>query len=106
MLAFERHVVAALTTASAPDHRRAVADWVDATLRDMPQHLRAGVMVESHLLHGWWRLRAAGGRTDVAALLAKVERSPVAFLRQYLRLFGSLVLFAELELEPEPTPVP
>jgi hypothetical protein len=94
VLAFEREVVSALTEASGADRRAAVARWVDHSLRDMPEHLRAGVAIESLLLG------AAGGRRRPQAVIEWLGRTRVGPMRQYYRLFRSLVLFGELELTP------
>jgi hypothetical protein len=94
VLAFERQVVDAL--ASGPgDRRRAVAAWVDGSLADMPEVLRAGVAIESVVLGSWWR--TARRRRDARTFVAALSRGRIAPLRQYARLFRSLVLFAELE---------
>ena len=94
MLGFERRIVAALTTATDPDLRAGVAAWVDDTLRDMPEHLRLGIVVESVGLWLW----AAVRRTDDAALIRSFESSPLWPVRQYARLLKGLVIFAEQEL--------
>ena len=94
MLGFERRMVAALTTTSDPARRIAIEGWVDDTLRDMPEHLRAGVLVESLGLGLWSRAR----RTDDRCLLRSFGRSPLWPVRQYVRLLHGLVLFAESEL--------
>jgi hypothetical protein len=96
MLGFERRVVAALTTVEDPQLRAAVERWVDETLRDMPEHLRLGVLAESIALGAWARLRA----TPDAVLIASFESSPLWPVRQYVRLLRGLVLFAEQELQP------
>jgi hypothetical protein len=93
---FERRVVSALTTSTDPGVRDGVAAWVEASLHDMPEHLRAGVLAQSVALGAWARLR---GQED-AALLRSFERSPLWPVRQYLRLLRSLVIFAEQELAP------
>ena len=98
MLGFERRVVAALTTVEDPDVRAGVERWVDDTLRDMPEHLRAGVLGESIVLGTWARLRGS----DDASLLASFEGSPLWPVRQYVRLLRGLVLFAEQELDDAP----
>lgn len=104
MLGFERRIVAALMTASDPDLRAGVARWVDETLRDMPEHLRLGVVVESVGLGLWARVRGQ----DDATLVASFESSPLWPVRQYVRLLKGLVLFAEQELAvpvaAQPTP--
>jgi len=94
MLGLERRIVAALTTADDPAVRSGVATWVEETLQDMPEHLRLGVAVQSVVL-GLWASTRPG---DDAALLASFERSPLWPVRQYVRLFKGLVLFAEQEL--------
>ena len=99
MLWFERHVVAALTETSDPGQRAAIASFVDGTLAAMPEHLRAGVAAESLAFGAWTRLRR--GRPE--AVVASLRRSPVGLLRQYERLLGSLVLFAEHELAVDRT---
>ena len=99
MLWFERHAVAALTVTADPDQRAAIESFVGGTLDAMPEHLRAGVAVESLALGAWARLR----RTSPDALVASLGRSPVGLLRQYERLVGSLVLFAEHELAVDRT---
>ncbi len=98
MLPFERRVVAELTTAQAPEHRRAVQDWVDACLADMPDVLRLGVAAES-VAFGLCVALLRPRRLD--GLLRWLDRSPIGVLQSYPRLFRSLVLFGELELEPE-----
>lgn len=97
MLPIERRVVADLTTTDDPAHRRAVEAWVEGTLAEMSDVLRLGVMAESLLFSAWAALRRP---SDVHGLLAWLDRSPVSLLRSYPRLFRSLVLFGELELDP------
>lgn len=101
MLGFERRFVVALVRAGDERRRQDVEAFVDATLRAMPEHLRAGVLMESLALAGWTHVRY-GWRRDAAmtALLPSLARSPIGVLRQYPRLFRSLVLFAEYELAP------
>jgi hypothetical protein len=96
VLAFERRVVAALTESTEPDRRAAVAAWVDGCLREMPEHLRAGVAAESLALSGWAALRGGCGHPD--DVMEGLARSGLPPVRQYVRLFRSLVLFADLEL--------
>ena len=104
MLWFEREVVAALIDPRLDEPtRRAVTDYVDRTLRSMPEHLRAGVAAESLVFGAWSRVEHAAGRLDrdrVRARLERWRRSPLDPIRQYVRLLESLVLFAEHELEP------
>jgi hypothetical protein len=99
MLWFERHVVSSLTETSDPGHRSAIEAFVDSTLRAMPEHLRAGVVAESIALGAWARLRGA----SPDALVDSLRQSPIGLLRQYERLLGSLVLFAEHELAVDRT---
>jgi hypothetical protein len=94
MLAFERRVVDVLIESGDSHVRSEVTTFVESSLADMPTHLRAGVVAESVALTGV----AAVVGTSRALRLA--EASPVALLRQYVRLFRSLVLFAELEASP------
>jgi hypothetical protein len=104
VLWFERQVVGALMSPSLDDGARiAVESYVDQTLRSMPEHLRAGVLAESLLFGAQPRLAHALGRDDTAGLRARVDRwrtSRIDFVRQYVRLLHSLVLFAENELAP------
>lgn len=102
MLRFEREVVGALGTAADQPTRSAVEAFVDGSLRAMPEHIRAGVLAESLLLGAYTRLLSAIGQaTSPPALSAKLdawETSPIGPLRQYVRVFRSLVLFSENEL--------
>jgi hypothetical protein len=94
MLAFERRVVDALIETGDPAGRARVHAWVDASLREMPELLRFGVVAESVafgvLAHAW--------RGSLEQLLASLERNPIGLVRSYVRLFRSLVLYGELEL--------
>lgn len=94
MLRFERRVVASLTESADPDTRAAVERWVETTLAVMPEHLRAGVVAQSLALGAWTSLR----RRRPEAVVASLRDSPVGLVRQYERLLGSLVRFAEHEL--------
>lgn len=78
-------------------HAQRVEAWVEGSLADMPQLLRAGVAAESALVAAARRLLPS---RDLADLLGLMERSPVGLLQQYPRLFRSLVLFGDLELSP------
>jgi hypothetical protein len=104
VLWFERQVVGALMSSTLDDRARiAVESYVDETLRSMPEHLRAGVLAESLLFGARPRLAHALGRADNAGLRARIDRwstSRIDFVRQYVRLLHSLVLFAENELAP------
>jgi hypothetical protein len=69
----------------------------------MPEFLRLGVFGETILLSTWARIRhGRQAAASVGAVVASLDRSPIGLLRQYVRLFRSLVLFAELELETAP----
>jgi hypothetical protein len=110
MLRFERQVVEALVTTtddtSTDDAvRAAVESYVEGALRSMPQHLRAGLAVESLLLGGWAVLSRVGRRSRTTLLdrLESWDASRVDLIRQYVRLLRSLVLFAENELQPGAT---
>ena len=108
MLRFERQVVATLMTTPDRGRQAAVERFVDGTLRSMPEHLRAGVLAESVAL-GTLATVVRSGRGQTGThdrLLDWIERSPVGLLRQYVRLFRSLVLFAEQELATVPAPEP
>ena len=100
MLWFERQVVAGLTGSLDPSHRAAVESFVDGALAALPEHIRAGVAAESVLLGAWARLAAARFGRPSAVTLEALESSPIGPVRQYARLLGSLVLFAEHELAP------
>jgi len=102
MLAFERQLVAALTVAVDPEVRTGVERFVEGSLDDMPEFLRLGVIGESLVLS----ILATMARRDPRTVVQLLDRSPVALLRQYVRLFRSLVLFAELELGPTPNGTP
>ena len=83
--------------------RAAVESYVDETLRSMPEHLRAGVVAESLLFGVRPRVEHAFGRAVDPDLRTRVERwktSRIDFVRQYVRLLQSLVLFAENEFAP------
>jgi hypothetical protein len=107
MLWFEREVVGALIDSPDQHLRSSVEAFVDGSLRDMPEHLRAGVVGESVLLGSYVAVLRATGRVapgDRDALLHQLESwetSPIGVLRQYVRLMKSLVVFAENELALE-----
>ena len=103
MLRFEREVVRSLVTSSDDRLRSAVEDYVDGSLRAMPEYLRAGVAAESVALGAWAGVlgrRRRGDPEDLVDLLDRWEESRVGVVRQYVRLLRSLVLFAECELAP------
>lgn len=101
MLWFERRVVEALMRPDLPEAgRRAVFEHVELSLRSMPEHLRLGVLGESILLGAPALAARAANRFDEQALRRRVDRwrtSRIDLIRQYVRLLGSLVLFAEEE---------
>jgi len=101
MLRFERHVVDRLVTTDDPGRRRDIVTFVDGALAAMPEHLRASIAAASIALGAWAGVRrppapAGAGRAD--PLVHALDTSPVPQIRQYVRLFRSLVLFAEQEL--------
>jgi len=97
MLRYERQVVSELTTTDDADRREEVASFVDGALRAMPEHLRLAIGGASVGL-GVVSL-VGGGRPSVRSL----DTSPIPQLRQYVRMFRSLVLFAEQELPATPS---
>lgn len=107
MLWFEREVVGALTESPDQPLRSSVESFVDGSLRDMPEHLRAGVIGESVLLGGYVAGLRKLGRLpadDPGALVEQLdawERSRIGVVRSYVRMMKSLVVFAENELAPE-----
>jgi hypothetical protein len=107
MLWLEREVVGNLIAAADPDARSAIEAFVDGSLRDMPEHLRAGVAGESILLGAYVAGLRAAGRLPaddpdaLTELLDSWESSRIGVLRQYVRMLKSLVVFAENELAPE-----
>lgn len=109
MLWFEREVVHALMSPGLDDGaRRAVEDYVDQTLRAMPEHLRGGVVAESLTLGALTTVRHALGRDDprrTRELLERWRTSRIDVIRQYVRLLESLVLFGEQELAAETIPL-
>jgi hypothetical protein len=100
MLWLERCVVSAL--AGADDERTGggVSEFVETSLRAMPEHLRLGVAVESVGLGLWTRLRhgADPSPESLRRSIAAWERAPVGVVRQYPQLLNSLVRFARYEL--------
>ncbi|MBI2709546.1 MAG: hypothetical protein HYX34_07605 [Actinobacteria bacterium] len=102
LLAFERAAVDALTDDLDRGDRARVMAYVDGALAAMPEHIRAGVAVESLALGAWTRVTALAhwGRTASvdAEFLDRLDRSPVGPLRQHARLLRSLTLFARHEI--------
>jgi hypothetical protein len=102
MLWLERQLVATLVSPSLDDRRRAVVEqYVEDSLRSMPEHLRVGVAAESLLFGAWPRVQRSLRRLDHRAFERRLSRwgsSRFDPLRQYVRMLKSLVLFAEHEL--------
>lgn len=103
MLAFERRVVGALGAARTEATRSGVEAFVDGSLRAMPEAIRLGVLAESVLLGAYVRAQEATGRLsrDPGALRRELDRwetSPLGPVRQYVRMFRSLVLYSENEI--------
>jgi hypothetical protein len=92
VLWFERQVVGQLTETADPLRREEVESFVDGTLRAMPEHLRAAIAAASIAIGAL--ARVAPSLTHVRAL----DGNPIPQIGQYVRLFRSLVLFAEQEL--------
>jgi hypothetical protein len=105
MLRFEREVVTALGSAPDPATQGAVEAFVDRTLRTMPELVRLGVLAETLLLGTYVGLLTFTGRLDGSAdlrvRLDSWESSKIQYLRQYVHLFRSMVVFAECELAPD-----
>jgi hypothetical protein len=98
MLWLERQIVAALPTTDEPATRAAIERFVDTSLRAMPEHLRLGITGESLVLGAWLRGRGPDPDAEtVRRAVAGWETSSISVIRQYARLFTSLVLFAEQE---------
>jgi len=95
MLDFERQFAAALLPSDDPARLAAVEAFVGGSLDEMPEFLRLGVFVESVAFATFARLR--GTRRDLGRLIEVLERSPISLVRQYVRLFRSLVLFVDEE---------
>jgi hypothetical protein len=105
MLWLERRVVAQLISPTvSPAERPAIEDYVGGALQAMPDHLRAGVALESIAFGALVRLEDKLGGPSPGRLDRHLERwnaSRISVVRQYVRMFRSLVLFAENELVPE-----
>ena len=101
MLAVERQVTRALLTQHDAATRRRTEEFVEASLRDMPEHLRAGVLVESvAVAAAITAVRVSTKRSQpeaVEAVLRSLTQSRIGLLRQYPRLFRSLTVFGECE---------
>jgi hypothetical protein len=104
MFWLETQVVRLLVADEPPERQRAVAAYVDESLRDMPEVLRLGVGGESVVLGLLTRVDALRS-SRVAAVERRLERcrtSRINVIRQYERLLNSLVVFASLELQITP----
>jgi len=102
---FERQLAAHLTRPD-PDEAEPLegADYVDGALRVMPMHLRVGILTESFAFGAGRLLLGRAGRRDATTadrVIARCRTSRIDVVRQYVRVFESLVLFAENELLPE-----
>jgi hypothetical protein len=103
MLWLERQVVTTLVGERDQQRRLDVVAYVDGVLKAMPKHLRTAVVAESLALGAWPALEQVLGRNDAEAMSRHVHGwavSPLAPVRQYVRLLHSLVLFADNEFEP------
>jgi hypothetical protein len=99
MLDFERELAAALTKTPDPAVRAGVASFVEGSLDTMPEFLRLGVLAESVAFGTFARIvRLVRRHAGLDTVIGMLERSPVSLVRQYVRLFRSLVLLAEEEL--------
>ena len=102
MLRFEQEAVAALTTTRDAALRTAVANYVDSSLRDMPDFLRLGVAVETVFLGMWARVSNSKSGDSGVALRERLDgweaRAPIGVIRSWVRLLRSLVIYAENEL--------
>jgi hypothetical protein len=94
VLWFERQVVERLVTTADERRRRDIESFVDGALHAMPEHLRVSIGGASVVLGGWARVF----RPEPTRLVRSLDTSPLAPIRQYVRLFRSLVLFAEQEI--------
>ena len=103
MMSFQRRVVHALLDPIDPSARPAVQAFVEASLSDMPHHLRLGIDLDSILLEKLTRATHRGRIPDDDALREQVlrwESNPLTPIRQYARLLSSLVLFGDQENRP------
>ena len=102
MLRFERQVVDRLVTTTDLRRRADITSYVDGTLAAMPEHLRAAIGAASLAFGGWFGIvrprSSSAGVTTPDPLVHSLDTSWIPPIRQYVRLFRSLVLFAEQEL--------
>lgn len=100
MLWFERQVVDRLVSAPDPRRREEITAYVDGTVSALPDHLRAAIGAASIAFGGWFSVvrprKVSLGATD--PLVHALDTSWLPPMRQYVRLFRGLVLFAEQEL--------
>lgn len=102
MLWFERQIVDRLVSTPDPRRRAEITSFVEGALAAMPEHLRASIGAASLALGGWFGVvrprPRSPGVTTADPLVHSLDTSPIPPLRQYVRVFRSLVLFAEQEL--------
>jgi hypothetical protein len=102
VLWFERQVVDRLVSTPDPRRRADITAYVDGTIAAMPEHLRAAIGAASLAFGGWFGLvrpyRRSPETTTVDPWVHALDTSWIPPMRQYVRLFRSLVLFAEQEL--------
>jgi hypothetical protein len=102
VLWFERQVVDRLVSTPDPRRRADITAYVDGTIAAMPEHLRGAIGAASLAFGGWFTVfRPRRGARDVTTtdpLVHALDTSWIPPMRQYVRLFRSLVLFAEQEL--------
>lgn len=103
MPTFRNKVLDALVEPVDLTRKGAVESFVNASLRDLPHHLKLGIFADSILLETLSRA-THGGRVpqgeELRDLIEKWEAHPFTPIRQYARLMTSLVLFADQELRP------
>lgn len=102
VLWFERQVVDRLVSTPDPRRRDDITAYVDGTISALPEHLRAAIGAASIAFGGWFSVvRPRARPSDVMTedpLVHALDTSWIPPMRQYVRLFRSLVLFAEQEL--------
>lgn len=99
VLRFEREVVDRLVTTTDPRRRGEITGFVEGALAHMPEHLRLSIgsaSVGLRVLTAVWPPHRS--RSGADPLVHSLDTSPIPPIRQYVRLFRSLVLFAENEL--------
>ena len=99
MLWFERQVVAALSRDEVPAVQSSIESYVDGALGALPELIRAGVVAGSLTLGAWAKIDGVLHRSDTQAgvRLGPLESSPIAPVRQYVRLLRTLVIVAKYE---------